>query len=707
MADAVASAETAHRQYGSWFSSRLGGGGFWLDTRPSVVPDRWYLWSDVGGLYRSDDNTQTWQALHQNLPDDQGDVTNIRAMLEHPHDPQRLVMLTGTRWRAVGGIWASEDGGASWQKRLTALFWGNADGREFGRTLRAHPHDHDVLLAAGQEGVWRSSDFGRTWQKTSAPDRLNPVDLGVDPQDPSRWWLSSWAIDTWTQGQALTTQDGFYVSHDHGQTWKQVGDRAAREIVIDPQVPGRWIGAFRGGIEESRDGGRTWSPLSRGLPRSGGGASMNISPAEVQAMTTTTDAVLAVNAQGDVFRLPGGGSRWEPIERRSVTAPSWWYGNTGYNDGHNTSGGEAGWVHFGKSASSISVDPENPDRWVMTDWYAVWRTEDAGQTWAYAGNGAENTVLHGAVIDPVNPNHVLVFMGDNGILHSDDRGRTLRKLPVPGSPLYSNVKRAVFALSDASVVWAIGNTKPGQWESSTVARSTDSGRTWSYTSRRGLPGGIADRQFINSIAIDPGDADRAWVTVSGRIADGGGVYLTENAGGSWLPINNGLPRDTTLFTKNIWDAGPELAVDATGVLMAVSKSDRSIYRYEPRARRWSKLGQAPGRPDAVMADPHAAGTWWLACGDAGLFVCDDGSGVSWRRAFDAGVSSLAIDSAYPGRMALGAGDGVHLSSDHGKTWRRADPTMPHRYFPVVAVGHGLVVAGTKGNGVFVSPWPGD
>ncbi|MEM9882249.1 MAG: hypothetical protein AAF800_04960 [Planctomycetota bacterium] len=693
----------AHRQYGPWFSSRLGGGGYWLDTRPSVVAGRWYLWSDVGGFYRSDDDTRTWRALHQNLPDGRGDVTNIRALIEHPDDPDRLVVMTGTRWRDVGGVWASDDGGQTWDKTLTALFWGNADGREFGRTLRIDPGDADTLLAAGQEGVWRSEDFGRSWRKTAAPDGLNPVDLGCDPADPSRWWLSSWAIETWTQGNAFTTSDGFYVSDDRGETWAKIAHEAPREIVIDPTVPGRWIGAFRGQVRESRDGGRSWSATSDGLPPSDAGTPMNIGPAQVQAMTTTDDAVLVANAAGDLFRLPGGGSRWGAIPRQRVSAPSWWYGNTG-DAGHNTSGGEAGWVHYGKSASSLSVDPRNPDRWVMTDWYAVWRTEDAGRTWRYAGDGAENTVLHGAAVDPGDPDHLLVFMGDNGILHSGDRGHTLRKLPMPGAPLYSNVKRAVFAPSDDRVVWAIGNTNPGQWESSTVARSTDAGRTWRYTAATGLPGGLARQHFINAIAVDPSDARRAWVALSGRIADGGGVYETRDAGRSWSAINEGLTGGVDLFTANIWDAGPELAVDGMGMLLAVSKSARSVYRYDPTSRRWSVLGQAPGRPDAVAADPHTPGRWWLACGDAGLFVYENETGADWQRVFDRGASSLAIDRTHPGRMALGALDGVHLSDDHGRTWRRADARMPHRHFPVVAIGHDLIVAGTKGNGVFVAPW---
>lgn len=696
-------AAPAHRQYGAWVSSQLGGGGYWLDAQPSAVDDRWYAWSDVGGIYRTDDDAQTWRALHQHFPDDQGDVTNIRSLLEHPGQPDRLVAFTGTRWRQTGGIWTSDDAGQTWAKRLTGRFWGNAQGREFGRTLSAHPTEPATLVAAGQDGVYRSEDFGQTWVKGTGAQGLNPVQLMHDPSDPSRLWLSSWALSDWSLDGPFEAPSGTFESLDGGRNWQPLGTVGVKEVVADPSDPGRWIGSFASDLRESRDGGRTWTPLMQGAPGNNG-ANWEINTQHFPGLATTPDAVLAVNGQGDIYRLPAGAQRWQAVPRRSVQAPSWWFGNTGSGDAGGAGGGEGGWVHFGKSASSLRVDPRDADRWLMTDWYALWETRDAGATWSFAGDGLENTVLHGVAIDPTDPTHVLAFMGDNGLMRSRDGGHTLQKVLPPGQPLYSNVKQAVFAPSDASVIWMIGNTRPGQWESSAVARSVDGGASLVYASVQGLPAGMSELNFAAAIAVDPQDADAAWLAVSGPVGQGGGVYATDDAGASWTAVLAGLPQGQEFFSANIWDAGPELAIDPQGTLLAVSKSRRKAYRLGAGAAQWEDLGWLPDVPAAVAADPHTADRWWLATQGKGLYRSNNG-GQAWERMFASGVASVALDPSVPDRLVVGAADGVHASLDGGLTWENISLDMPHRLHPAVAIAQGLIVAGTKGNGVFVRSWP--
>ncbi|MEM7577980.1 MAG: hypothetical protein AAF328_10970 [Planctomycetota bacterium] len=687
----------AHREYGPWFSSQLGGGGYWLDTQPSIVDDRWYVWSDVGGIYRSDDDAATWHALHQHFPDGQGDVTNIRSLLEHRTDPDRLVAFTGTRWREAGGIWTSDDAGQSWTKRLTGRFWGNAEGREFGRTLVSHPTDPAKLVAAGQDGVYRSVDFGQTWTPSTGADGLNPSLIMYDPTDTNRLWLSSWRLDEWSIDGKFDASDGTYESTDGGQTWQKLNNLGVKEVVADPSDPTRWIGSFENDLRESRDGGRTWAPLMNGAPGNNG-ANWEVNTQHFPALATTSDAVIAANGQGDIYQLPGGASQWQSVQRQHVAAPDWWYGNTGHNDSSDS------WVHFGKSASSLRVDPSNQDRWLMTDWYAVWETNDAGQTWSFAADGLENTVLHGVAIDPSDSSHVVVFMGDNGMLSSRDGGQTLDKIHPPGNALYSNVKQAVFAPSDPSVLWAIGNTIPGQWESSAIARSADAGDTLVYASTQGLPAGMSQSNFAAAIAVDPEDPTAAWVAVSGNIGNGGGVYSTTDNGQSWQALTAGLPQGQDVFSSNIWDRGPELAVGSDGTLIAVSKSRRKGYRLDDGSSTWQELGWLPDAPAAIASDPHTPGQWWLATQGKGLFRSDD-QGQSWERIFNAGVADVALDPNLPGHLVVGAADGVHASSDGGVTWENVSLDMPHRLYPTVAISNGLIVAGTKGNGVFVRNWP--
>ncbi len=261
------------------------------------------------------------------------------------------------------------------------------------------------------------------------------------------------------------------------------------------------------------------------------------------------------------------------------------------------------------------------------------------------------------------------------------------------------MKQIAFSPADPSVVWAIGNTASGQWESSTVARSTDCGRTWAYTGSEGLPRGLAKYNFVNSIAVAVDDADHAWIALSSPVDAGGGVYETRDAGATWTAVNEGLDPSTDLFTGNIWDAGPELAVDGAGNLLAISKKTNTLWA-RPAGGAWEKVGSTPGRPESVAADPHRPGRWWLASENGGLAWSDDPS-AGWTASLDQTVLSFSLDAHAPGHLIAGAIDGVHESRDGGETWSHVGG-HPHRYFPTVAVGNGLLVAGTKGNGAFVA-----
>lgn len=58
-----------------------------------------------GGVFRSDDAGQTWEAGAQGLPEG-----GVVALALDPRQPQRLVAATG-----AGGIYLSEDGATSWR----------------------------------------------------------------------------------------------------------------------------------------------------------------------------------------------------------------------------------------------------------------------------------------------------------------------------------------------------------------------------------------------------------------------------------------------------------------------------------------------------------------------------------------------------------------------------------------------------------------
>ena len=99
------------------------------------------------GLNRSNDDTETFAPINDGLPG-----TDVHAF----GAGQRVLYGSAVD----GGLFASTDGGASWQVRAS-------DGREpfFGRIV-VDPGDDDHLYAADAErGVAESTDGGRTWSR--------------------------------------------------------------------------------------------------------------------------------------------------------------------------------------------------------------------------------------------------------------------------------------------------------------------------------------------------------------------------------------------------------------------------------------------------------------------------------------------------------------------------------------------------------------
>ncbi len=195
----------------------------------------------------------------------------------------------------------------------------------------------------------------------------------------------------------------------------------------------------------------------------------------------------------------------------NVTDGDRWYGHVPSEK--TQPGSHAGWVHFGKSAASLTVDPTNADRWFMTDWYAVWRSEDAGRSWALAIDGIENTVSHDMAGQPGMPNVVHWAMGDNGYLRSTDGGAELPQDRLPSqaaatSRTSAKRRRTCNGSTPPPTSLRVSGKLPS-WLS-----ADDAGETWHHPAMKGLPSDMGDLRRMNSVTVDPNDADRILVGVT-------------------------------------------------------------------------------------------------------------------------------------------------------------------------------------------------
>ena len=112
-----------------------------------------------GALYRSVDRAETWQPVPMpagtNAPND---------LAADPRRPQRLYLACWPRTRddrpVGGGLWCSDDAGASWRCCLGEHLHCYA--------VTVDPVDPDRLYVCGfNSSVFRSDDRGRSWRRLS------------------------------------------------------------------------------------------------------------------------------------------------------------------------------------------------------------------------------------------------------------------------------------------------------------------------------------------------------------------------------------------------------------------------------------------------------------------------------------------------------------------------------------------------------------
>ena len=261
-----------------------------------------------------------------------------------PAASARLVLLVATR----KGAWLFHGD----RKRKT---W-TADGPHFlGHTishLQLDPRDGRTLLAAAKTGhlgptVFRSTNLGRTWKEARQPPAFAQPSQGVRGL-PGRavdhtFWLTPGhpgERDSWYAG---TSPQGLFRSEDGGVTWAPLpavnDDPQLREwmgsvqdgtpdgpklhsILIDPRDPQHLYFAMSGGgVHESRDAGRSWATLIKGLEVVEGMDAATVTfhdPHCVRLCPSDPDRLYQQNHCG-IYRLDrqaGPGDAWQRIGRK-------------------------------------------------------------------------------------------------------------------------------------------------------------------------------------------------------------------------------------------------------------------------------------------------------------------------------------------------------------------------------------------------------
>lgn len=344
-----------------------------------------------------------------------GRLTDIEA---HPARPKTIYVSS-----ASGGVFKSTDEGENW----VSIFDGYATA-SIGDIAIA-PTDPDTIWVGTGEanilrssmagtGIYKSTDGGKTFEYKGLPESHHIARVLVHPKHADIIYVA-------VAGHEYTTnpERGVYKSTDGGASWKQVFYRDARtgviDLAIDPKNPDtlyagtaprmryRWNDPKPGpesGIYKTTDGGKTWKPLTKGLPDFSKGGYERVGLSVCASQPKTVYAVLN-NVGGNrrtrgaqVFRSDDFGASWRDLEvsrrvRGTFSSYGWFFGQ-------------------------IRVDPIDSEVvYVMGVSYVGSR--DGGKNWnVRLARGHSD--YHAMWINPTDSKHVLVG-NDGGILVSHDQ----------------------------------------------------------------------------------------------------------------------------------------------------------------------------------------------------------------------------------------------------------------------------------------------
>ncbi|HEU4564298.1 MAG TPA: hypothetical protein VFS05_06610 [Gemmatimonadaceae bacterium] len=280
----------------------------------------------------------------------------------------------------------------------------------------------------------------------------------------------------------------------------------------------------------------------------------------------------------------------------------------------------------------------------------VWRSADAGKTWAHVGLADVGNI--GAVrVHPSDPNTAFVAAignpfrpsAERGVYRTTDGGKTWRKVLFvsdstgavdiemqPGNPsvVYASMWRA-----ERKPWTIISGAREGG-----IYKSTDGGATW-----RKLGNGLPDGLFGKSnIAVSAANPRRVYALVEAK--PGGGLYRSDDAGESWTRVSDYAQLITRPFYYTNITADPTNAD-------VVYVGTEGFYKSTDGGKTWKSMGTPHGDNHDLWINPADARIM-IQSNDGGANVTLDG-GKTWSTQYNqptAEIYQVYVDDQFPYRL---------------------------------------------------------
>ena len=605
---------------------------------------------------------------------------------------------------AGGGVWSSQDGGATWQES-----WRANTPLEIG-ALAIDPSNPATLYCGTGEanlssdsyagdGIYRSTNRGKSWQSwassntTGVPRRIGTI--AVDPFDSKHLLVGGIGY-----GRVAADNEfgGLHETTNGGTTWRRMTFISAQNywchcVLFHPGTRGTIFATFTGpgaksGIYRSVDGGNTWTQLTQGLP-----PTERIGRTTLALVPSSPDSIWAIiadaaNATSDkvlgVFRSANRGIAWTNVA------------------GHHFD--NEGQMSYG---SAIAVHPTDPDI-VICGGVDLHLTKNRGATWRVAshwdadrGTATYAHADHHALVMPASSPGRIYSANDGGVDRSDDGGAT-----------WSNRSAglAVTMFYDIDTAQTTGLLFGGGAQDNGTLITTD-GHADTFFELLGGDGGW--------MIVDPKDATHIFATYQygGMYRVRGNSYAKvsppfkdEDMNGVWMVYTTFDPNDSkTVYTGNqrvyrtkndgqswaaltpVLDGSPISAIEvapADTTTVYVGTENGGVFRTRSGGTTWSANLSGPELPGVMITrietNPSDAGDVFITVanfGNSHVFRSKDG-GSTWLdidngKLPDVPHHALLIRPDKATELYVCNDAGVFLTKNNGSTWTNATANLPN------------------------------
>lgn len=553
-------------------------------------------------------------------------------------------------WAATGsGVFASRDGGKTWEQQLNGLTTPLISG------LTVTPSG--ALFAGSLDaGLFVSLDYGKSWQKGKPSWDVEGTVTGMASSPNFR-----------TDGTAFAAMDGggVMVTRNNGKTWEDASFGLNSMLVFAVAVSPDWSryetmwASTEEGVYISRNGGRAWRATEL-VTKEDLVDALAVSPAFMEDQT-----VFAGTEAGVLYLSTDGGRRWTMVHEQIAEGPVYclWLDPQFAESGRMLAGVGNGIYGSSDRGQTWEVLAELPgsvlslagdEHVVLAGVHnsGVFKSEDGGQTWAAAGG----IVARGFARLQASDGTLYAMGPQEGIYTSTDGGVTWTAMEgledyLPITSLHVGSDGAVFASSHEYGILQLASSR----------------RSWRVRS---------DQSGVSAITIVPGEG-LGWAGTSE------GKYLTSKDGGAtWALADDGPSKSQAVLTIV---ASPGFEQDHTiyaGTAVAATRRTKGrvvLWRSRNKGRTWHQVTTQETESrwmDITMpadATDKVADQAVVATGPFCLRPLRKAKDVWISTAVDpAGANVLSILATGEiddgGVLYAATGNGVYRSTDGGRTW---------------------------------------